>query len=129
MKKTIEVVAAIIKKDHKYFCCQRKDSGELAKKWEFPGGKIEMNETHEDALIREIKEELNTEIKVLNLLMTVSYEYDTFNLIMHCYMAEVVMGNLELKEHLDSKWLTLDEMSAYDFALADLPIIEKLKQN
>lgn len=127
MKKTIEVVAAIIKKNNKYFCAQRKDSGELAKKWEFPGGKIEHNETHEEALTREIHEELNTKIKVKKYIATVNYEYNSFILIMHCYLCDIIEGELELSEHLDSKWASKNEMLNMDFAAADIPVIKYLK--
>lgn len=126
MKKRIEVVAAVIQKDGKYFCAQRKNAGELAKKWEFPGGKIEANETHQQALIREIKEELSADIKVNGFITTVDHEYSGFILTMHAYNCEIVNGDLTISEHLDSKWLTVDEMSNYDFAAADLPIIKKL---
>jgi len=127
MKKNIEVVAAIFKKNDRYFCAQRKDQGELAKKWEFPGGKIEVGETHTEALVREIKEELNTDIIVNEFLMTVHHEYYGFILTMHCYMCEISKGTLTISEHLDSKWLTIEEMGKMDFALADIPIISKLK--
>ena len=127
MKKTIEVVAAIIKDDLKYFCAQRKDYGELAKKWEFPGGKIEIGETQEEALKREILEELNTKIKVKEFIMTVKHEYTEFNLIMHAYVCEVITGSLELSEHLTSKWACLKEMKNMDFSAADIPIIKNLE--
>lgn len=125
--KKIEVVAAVIKKGDKYFCAQRKDFGELAKKWEFPGGKIESNETKEQALIREIKEELDTEINIIKYITTVYHQYNSFFLTMHAFECEVVTGELEISEHLDSKWLSKHEMGAYDFAAADIPIIEALK--
>lgn len=127
MKKMIEVVAAVFNDGNKYFCAQRKDKGELAKKWEFPGGKIEVNETHQEALVREIKEELSAGIKVGDFITTVVHEYNTFILTMHAYSCQIVSGELIISEHLDSKWLSLDEMKHYDFAAADLPIIEKLK--
>ncbi len=125
-KKRIEVVAAVFKKDNKFFCAQRKDKGELAKKWEFPGGKIENNETHQEALKREIFEELSAEIVVKDYITTVIHEYKGFLLTMHAYYCDIINGNLVISEHLDSKWLTLDEMMDYDFAAADLPIIKKI---
>lgn len=128
MKKELEVVAAVIKSNNKYFCAKRKDEGELAKKWEFPGGKVENGELLEATIQREIKEELKTEIKVLNYLTTVKYEYNTFKIILHAYLCEIVKGNLELTEHLDSKWLSIEEMEKFDFAYADRPIIKKLKE-
>lgn len=124
--KKIEVVAAIIKKDNKYYCAQRKDEGELAKKWEFPGGKIEENETHQQALEREIKEELSAEIKVGKFLVTIEHEYNSFFLTMHCYYCDIIKGDLVISEHLDSKWLTKKEMLSYDFADADKPVIKLL---
>ena len=126
--KTIHVVAAVIIKDHKVFCCQRADKGPLAKKWEFPGGKIEDGEKHEDALVREIKEELKTEIKLNEFLMQVDHQYPTFRLIMDAYLCEIVSGDLTLCEHLDSKWLSEDKLDQPDWAEADIPIIEKLKE-
>lgn len=126
MKKNIEVVAAIIRKEDKIFCAQRADKGELAKKWEFPGGKIESGESHQEALIREIKEELNTDIKVNNFVLTVEHEYNSFILTMHCYECNVITGYLSIGEHIDSKWLTLLEMLDYDFAQADVPVIHHL---
>ena len=127
MKKRIEVVAAVIKKGDRYFCAQRKDYGELAKKWEFPGGKIEQGETHQEALIREIQEELNTKISISSFLITVNHEYESFDLIMHAYLCDIIEGSLSIMEHIDAKWLTLNEMNEYDFAAADLPIITELK--
>lgn len=124
--KKIEVVAAIIKKGNKYYCAQRKDEGELAKKWEFPGGKIEENETHQQALEREIKEELSAEIKVGKFLVTIEHEYNSFFLTMHCYYCDIIRGDLVISEHLDSKWLTKKEMLSYDFADADKPVIKLL---
>ena len=126
MKKNIEVVAAIIEKDGLYFCAQRADKGELAKKWEFPGGKIESGETHEEALVREIKEELSAEIIVEDFIFTVDHEYNSFYLTMHCYHCKVVRGELTISEHLASKWASVNEMKNMDFAEADIPIILKL---
>ncbi len=126
MKKIIEVVAAIIIKEDKYFCAQRKDQGKHAKKWEFPGGKVELFETKEKALEREIKEELNLEIKVMNHFMTVRREYKDFILELHAYICKILSGKLELVEHLDYKWITIKEMKDMDFADADIHIIEKL---
>jgi 8-oxo-dGTP diphosphatase len=126
MKKQIEVVAAIINKDNKFFCAQRADKGELAKKWEFPGGKVEIGETHQEALAREIEEELNTIIKVNDFVTTINHEYSSFILTMHCYECQVISGSLTISEHINSKWLTLSEMDDYDFAQADIPVIQHL---
>lgn len=126
MKKQIEVVAAVIKKENTYFAAQRKDEGELARKWEFPGGKVEKGETHQEALRREIKEELNVDIKVTDFLTTVVHEYKSFIITLHAYYAEYVSGDFKPNEHLDTKFLTKEDMKDYDFAEADLPIIKVL---
>lgn len=126
MKKRIEVVAAVIRNNDKYLCAQRKDYGELAKKWEFPGGKIELGESNEEALIREIKEELDITISVQAFLTTVNHEYESFHITMHAYLCEITEGNLTILDHIDAKWLTVTEMIEYDFAAADHPIISKL---
>lgn len=88
-KKNFEVVAAVIKKDEKIFCCQRGPKGECAYKWEFPGGKIESGETKEEALIREIKEELNCNINIEKFITTINHEYNTFSLTMHVYLCSL----------------------------------------
>ena len=93
-----------------------------------PSGKIEKDETHQQALAREIKEELKTDIVVKEFLLTIHHEYESFFLIMHCYTCEIISGTLSLTEHLDFRWLTPFEMGAYDFAQADIPIIEHLKK-
>ncbi|MFA5693497.1 MAG: (deoxy)nucleoside triphosphate pyrophosphohydrolase [Acholeplasmataceae bacterium] len=127
MKKIIEVVAAIIIKDKKVFTAQRKDEGELAKKWEFPGGKIEKNETQEMALKRELKEELNINISNIKYFMTVNHEYESFKLILHSYKCSIESKNINLNEHLNSKWLSFNDLDKVDWAAADLPIVKKLK--
>lgn len=129
MKKHLQVVAAIIKRDDKYFVVQRNNKGELALKWEFPGGKVEINETHEQALIREIKEELGIDINVIKFLKTVNHEYNTFKIALHGYLCEIKdYSKLVLNEHVDSKWLKCNELSNLDWALADIPIVEELKR-
>ena len=126
-KKKIEVCAAIIKKEDKYFSVQRGPNGEVANKWEFPGGKIEANETHQEALVREIKEELNIEISVDSYLMTVYHEYNTFYLTMHAYECSIINGEIKmLEDQKNYAWLNPSEMLSYDFAEADKPIIEKI---
>lgn len=123
----IKVVAALIIKDKKVFCAQRANKGEIALKWEFPGGKIETGESNEEALLREIKEELDSEIQVKDYLMTVTHQYTGFHLTMHSYLCELKTGNLELSEHVDSCWLTKDKLDHLDWAAADIPILNKLK--
>lgn len=124
-KKTIEVVAAIIIRDGKLFATQR-GYGEWKDWWEFPGGKIEPEESQEDALKREIREELATEIEVGTLLSTVEYDYPKFHLTMHCYLCSIISGELSLLEHEDARWLTTDELDSVKWLPADKDVIEKL---
>ena len=124
-KKTIEVVAAIIIRDGKLFATQR-GYGEWKDWWEFPGGKIEPEESQEDALKREIREELATEIEVGTLLSTVEYDYPKFHLTMHCYLCTIISGELSLLEHEDARWLTTDELDSVKWLPADKDVIEKL---
>ena len=110
--KTIRVVAAIIIDNDKVFATQR-GYGEFKDGWEFPGGKIDEGETAEEALVREIKEELDTEIEVINLLDTVKYDYPNFHLSMDCFICKVKSGELVLKEHEAAKWLTKERFIAW----------------
>ncbi len=130
--KTIRVVAAIIRSTNEkgeliIFATQR-GYGDFKDGWEFPGGKIEEGETPQEALRREIMEELNTEIKVGELVDTVEYDYPTFHLSMDCFWAEVVSGDLVLKEHEASKWLTREELDSVEWLPADIALIEKVKR-
>lgn len=125
--KIIEVVAAIIRdSDERVFCTQR-GYGEWKDWWEFPGGKIEAGESHKDALRREIREELATDIEVGSLLTTVEYDYPKFHLTMHCYLCTVVRGNLTLLEHEDARWLRKEELDTVRWLPADRSIIELLR--
>lgn len=115
MKKHLKVVAAIIKKDNKTFAAQRSNYGKLALKWEFPGGKVESNEKHEEALKREIKEELNANIMVIDHYLDVYYAYDSFNITLYSFICDVKdINEITLKEHVNSKWLTIDEIDSVD---------------
>lgn len=125
--KTIKVVAAIIEKDNKIFATQR-GYGDFKDGWEFPGGKIESDETPKEALIREIKEELDTEIEVGELLDIVEYDYPEFHLTMHCFICKIKSGDLILKEHEAAKWLTKDSLYSVDWLPADLGLIKKLEK-
>lgn len=125
--KTIEVVAAIITNHKEIFVTQR-GYGEFKGLWEFPGGKMEKGETREDALKREIREELETEISVLKFINTIEYDYPNFHLIMHCYLCEVTEGNLVLKEHQDACWMKQDELDKLNWLPADLDLIVDLKE-
>lgn len=123
--KVIEVVAAIIKKEDKILITKR-SSGEFRNMWEFPGGKIEIGETKEEALIREIKEELELDINNLEYLTTVEYDYPKFHLIMHCFICEICGGSLNLNAHNAAKYVTLEELSSQTWVPADVEVVEKL---
>ena len=125
-RKRIEVVAAIISDGDKIFATQR-GYGEWKDWWEFPGGKMETGETPEEALRREIREELATEISVDNFLTTVEYDYPKFHLTMHCYLCKVKSGSLTLLEHEAAKWLTCDELNSVKWLPADEEVVEKIK--
>lgn len=126
--KTIKVVAAVIKDNDRIFATAR-GYGEYKGWWEFPGGKIEQGETPQQALIREIKEELDTEIRVGELIDTIEYDYPTFHLSMDCFWAEVVAGKLELKEAAAAKWLTKETLDSVEWLPADITLIDKIKQS
>lgn len=125
--KTIKVVAAVIKSNDEIFVTQR-GYGEFKDGWEFPGGKVEKGETKEEALIREIKEELDTVIKVDSYLDTIEYDYPDFHLSMDCFVCSIVEGHLVLKEHEDSKWIKKEEIDTLNWLPADLVIIDKVKE-
>lgn len=129
--KTIKVVAAIIcddmKEKNKIFATAR-GYGELKGGWEFPGGKVEPGETSQQALIREIIEELDTEIKVGELIDTVKYDYPTFHLSMDCFWAEVKAGHLELKEAEAAKWLTKNQLDSVTWLPADILLIDQIRK-
>lgn len=125
--KTIKVVAAIIKKDNKVFATQR-GYGEFKDGWEFPGGKIEPGETPQQALKREIKEELDADIEVGELIDIVEYDYPNFHLSMQCFWCELKRDKIELKEHEAAKWLEIDrkELERVEWLPADKSLIEKI---
>lgn len=124
--KTMRVVAAIIVHEDKVFATQR-GYGEFEGGWEFPGGKIEENESPEAALVREIKEELDTEVQVVELLETVEYDYPKFHLSMDCFICKIKSGDLVLKEHKNSKWLTVDTLDSVAWLPADEGLVEKIR--
>ena len=124
--KIVEVVAAVIRKDGKIFCAQRNLSKSMGGKWEFPGGKIEMGETREEALVREIREEFDSDIEVNEYLMTVEHDYQTFHITMYAYLCTLLNVELYLKEHNDSVWLPIEELPKLDWADADKPIVTKI---
>lgn len=125
--KTIEVVAAIIKHEDRIFATQR-GYGEFKGFWEFPGGKMEAGETPKEALIREIKEELNIDILVGDLIDTVEYDYPNFHLIMKCFICSFKSGDLVLNEHEASRWLTKETLHSVNWLPADIILIDKLKE-
>jgi len=125
-KKIVRVVAAIIIRDNKVFATQR-GYGEFKDGWEFPGGKIEVNETPQEALIREIKEELNVEIDVNELLHTVEYDYPKFHLSMDCFLCSITSGKMVLKEHEAARWLNKESLDSVEWLPADLGLIDKIR--
>lgn len=125
--KTVRVAAAIIKKGRKIFATQR-GYGEFRGAWEFPGGKIEEGEMPKEALIREIQEELDTDVLVGERVAFVEYDYPAFHLSMECYWAEVLSGKLTLKEHMAARWLSKEELDEVSWLPADMDLIERLKR-
>lgn len=123
---TIEVVAAVIQNGDKILATQR-GYGEFKDGWEFPGGKVELGESLESALIREIREELNSEIKIKGFLHTVEYPYSNFHLTMHCFLCEIKKGAYTLLEHEAAKWLTKAELDNVNWLPADMELIPILK--
>lgn len=128
LKPHYEVVCAVIAKDDKIFCCQRGPKGECAFKWEFPGGKIERGETKEEALVREIKEELNCNINIEKFITTINHEYNTFSLTMHVYLCSLKESDPILLEHKSSIWCDKDKLNELDFAEADYKFLDKIKK-
>ena len=124
--KQIEVVAAIIRKDDKIFATQR-GYGDWKDWWEFPGGKMEAVETPEEALKREIREELSTEISVDEFLCTVEYDYPAFHLTMHCYLCSLLTEALHLNEHEAAKWLSMNNLDSVEWLPADLEVVKRIK--
>ena len=129
--KTVRVVAAAIKaedgKGQPIIFATQRGYGDLKGGWEFPGGKIEEGETPQEALKREIMEELDTEISVGDLIDTIEYDYPTFHLSMDCFWCEIVKGDLVLKEHEAAKWLSKDELDSVEWLPADVTLISGIK--
>lgn len=133
MKKRVEVVGGIISDSGEILCAQRGESKlpYISKKWEFPGGKVETGESNEEAIVREIKEELSLEIRVIKQLLTVEHDYPDFHLTMHLMLCELLehRSNLELREHLSHLWLTpsSERFADLDWAAADIPAVKALQ--
>lgn len=125
--KTKNVVTAIIKKDNIIFATER-GYGEFKGGWEFPGGKMESGESPEQALYREIKEELETEISVDQFVTIVDYDYPNFHLTMHCFLCSIKEGNLTLLEHSAAKWLDMKHIDSVDWLPADVEVVNQLKK-
>ncbi|WP_019267773.1 (deoxy)nucleoside triphosphate pyrophosphohydrolase [Methanobrevibacter smithii] len=126
--KEIKVVAAIIKNEDKILATKR-GYGEFINMWEFPGGKIEPGETKKQAIVREIKEELNIEINVDKFALDIEYQYPNFYLFMSCFMCSIKEGSIELLEHNDGKWITKEELNTLNWLPADIDAVNYLKEN
>ncbi len=124
--KQIEVVAAIIHDEKERIFATQRGYGDFKDGWEFPGGKMEPGETPEEALMREIWEELETRIRVERLVQTVEWDYPAFHLTMHCYLCHVESGHLELKEHEAAKWLRKEELESVNWLPADEVVVKRL---
>lgn len=124
--KNIEVVAAIIEHEGKYLATQR-GYGDYKGQWEYPGGKIEPGEACEEALIREIREELCMEIVPERWLCTTEHDYPTFHLTMHCYLCRIAEGTPQLTEHLAARWLAPEELHSVEWLPADVEVVKKLR--
>ncbi len=123
--KTIEVVAAIIHQNNKILATQR-GYGDYKGMWEFPGGKMEPGETEEQAIVREIREELSVDILVEKKVCTVEYDYPEFHLVMHCFWCSIRSGVLELKEHQSARWLSASEWGSVEWLPADVLVVEAI---
>ncbi len=129
--KHIEVVAAVIIHNNKILCVQRNHNkfDYISYKYEFPGGKVELDESQEQAIIREIQEELSLKIEIEKHLITVNHSYPDFKITMNTFLCNCVTKDIILNEHIDAKWLEIGELSNLDWAAADIPIVEILKEN
>ena len=131
--KTVKVVAAVIKevndKGEPIIFATQRGYGEFKDGWEFPGGKIEAGETPQEALKREIMEELDTKVKIGNLIDTIEYDYPNFHLLMDCFWCEIVSGELKLKEHENAKWLTKEHLDEVEWLPADVILIDKISMD
>jgi len=126
MKNEIDVVAAVVIKNNMVLCTQRNDTKYLPYKWEFPGGKVEVNESDREALIREIHEELSCTIEVNDELIMVNHEYDFAIINLKAFFCNIIAGDVSLNEHKKMKWASFDELKLLDWAEADIPIVRAI---
>lgn len=126
-KKEVEVVAAVIHQGDLFYVVQRPFKGEVGGKWEFPGGKIEANESKEEALKREIKEELNLDLKIEKFLLTSKHEYKTFKIKLHFFLCSIQDGKPILNEHIGQQWVKVTDLINIDLAPADEAVLKDLK--
>lgn len=127
--KHLNIVAAVIKKENKFLCLQRNYNkyDYISFKYEFPGGKIEVGESEQSALKREIFEELNIEIQIINKIVSINHDYPDFSITMHCYLCELLNNNeITLNDHVDYKWLAKEHLHSVDWAAADIPVLKHL---
>lgn len=124
----LQVCCAIIQKEDKFLICQRSETMKLALKWEFPGGKLQIGESKQQGLKREIKEELGVEIKILNQLSMVEHHYSDFSINLYPFLCYIHTGDLKIIEHAQAQWVTIDNLKLYNWAAADLPIVEELEK-
>jgi 8-oxo-dGTP diphosphatase len=125
-KKEVEVVAAVIHKGDFFYVVQRPFKGEIGGKWEFPGGKIEANESNEEALKREIKEELSLDLKIEKFLLTSNHEYKSFKIKLHFFLCSILDGKPILTEHIDQQWIKITDLLKIDLAPADVVVLNYL---
>lgn len=124
--KKIKVVAAVIRNGDKFFIAKR-GYGEFKGLWEFPGGKVEALESDEEALKREIREELEIEVEICEMLCKIEHDYENFSVGLSVYMTKILQGNIILKEHMDSRWIAIDEIDEFEFLSGNVKVIEELK--
>jgi 8-oxo-dGTP diphosphatase len=125
-KKEVEVVAAVIYKDDLFYIVQRPFKGEVGGKWEFPGGKIELNESKEQALIREINEEIKIKVKIQRFIKSTSFEYKTFKIKLHFFLCSILEGEPSITEHINQAWVTRKNLINFDLAEADIEVINSI---
>lgn len=123
----VQVVAGILRDSrNRILCCRRKKEEELSLRWVLPGGKIKRRETHEQALKRELKEELEIDAEIGKHFITVNYKYDTFHLTMYCYVVDNYYGNIKIHDHTCSLWISIEDLQNLNWAAADWPVVNKL---